>query len=93
MDTKAVFAALYEVCEENAAFFTGMQAGDASQKLVDAMLTIQKHARMLEPVISGFAAIYHYFDFDPHIPANGYRSLVKVCVCFCTTLTNRLVNV
>lgn len=81
MDTKAVFAAVYEVCEENAGFFGGTHAGDAPQRLVDAMLTIQKHARSLEPVISGFAAIYHHFDFDPHIPANGYRSLVKVCVC------------
>ncbi|KAK2903013.1 hypothetical protein Q8A67_007726 [Cirrhinus molitorella] len=84
MDTKAVFTALYEVCEENAAFFSGAtkgQAGDAAQRLVDAMTTIQEHARSLEPVISGFAAIYHHFDFDPHIPANGYRSLVKVVRC------------
>uniref|UniRef100_A0A9J8AMX1 Hormone-sensitive lipase n=1 Tax=Cyprinus carpio carpio TaxID=630221 RepID=A0A9J8AMX1_CYPCA len=84
MDTKAVFTALYDVCEENAAFFSGAtkgQAGDAAQRLVDAMTTIQEHARSLEPVISGFAAIYHHFDFDPHIPANGYRSLVKVVRC------------
>ncbi|XP_066528877.1 hormone-sensitive lipase isoform X2 [Hoplias malabaricus] len=84
MDTKAVFAALYEVCEENVAFFSGGPkgpTGEAAQKLVDALLTIQKHARSLEPVISGFAAIYHHFDFDPHIPANGYRSLVKVVRC------------
>ncbi|XP_051722340.1 hormone-sensitive lipase isoform X2 [Ctenopharyngodon idella] len=84
MDTKAVFTALYDVCEENVAFFSGAtkgQAGDAAQRLVDAMSTIQEHARSLEPVISGFAAIYHHFDFDPHIPANGYRSLVKVVRC------------
>ncbi|XP_059363809.1 hormone-sensitive lipase-like isoform X1 [Carassius carassius] len=84
MDTKAVFTALYDVCEENANFFSGAskgQAGDAAQRLVDAMTTIQEHARSLEPVISGFAAIYHHFDFDPHIPANGYRSLVKVVRC------------
>lgn len=93
MDTKAVFAALYEICEENAAFFSGTQAGDAPQRLVEAMLTIQKHARSLEPVICGFAAIYHHFDFDPHIPANGYRSLVKVCIRLYTTLTNELVNI
>ncbi|XP_050987575.1 hormone-sensitive lipase isoform X2 [Labeo rohita] len=84
MDTKAVFTALYDVCEENAAFFSGTtkgQAGDAAQRLVDAMTTIQEHARSLEPVIAGFAAVYHHFDFDPHIPANGYRSLVKVVRC------------
>ncbi|XP_072547865.1 hormone-sensitive lipase isoform X2 [Salminus brasiliensis] len=84
MDTKAVFTALYEVCEENAVFFSGGPkgpTGEAAQRLVDAMLTIQAHARSLEPVISGFAAIYHHFDFDPHIPANGYRSLVKVVRC------------
>uniref|UniRef100_A0A4W5Q557 Lipase E, hormone sensitive type n=1 Tax=Hucho hucho TaxID=62062 RepID=A0A4W5Q557_9TELE len=45
------------------------------------MTLIQEHARSLEPVISGFAAVYHHFDFDPHIPANGYRSLVKVVRC------------
>lgn len=81
MDTKAVFAALYAVCEENAAFFSGgvkSSQGDAARRLVDVMNQIQEHARCLEPVICGFASVYHHFDFDPHIPANGYRSLVKV---------------
>lgn len=81
MDTKAVFGALYSVCEENATFFSGGAKGpqgDAARRLVDTMNLIQEHARSLEPVISGFAAVYHHFDFDPHIPANGYRSLVKV---------------
>eukprot|EP00064_Thunnus_orientalis_P011637 superscaffoldBa00001697_g11668 len=84
MDTKAVFAALYSVCEENATFFSGGakgSQGDAAKRLVDTMNLIQEHARSLEPVISGFAAVYHHFDFDPHIPANGYRSLVKVVRC------------
>lgn len=81
MDTKAVFAALYSVCEENATFFSGGAKGpqgEAARRLVDVMRLIQEHARSLEPVISGFASVYHHFDFDPHIPANGYRSLVKV---------------
>ncbi|XP_069393843.1 hormone-sensitive lipase isoform X1 [Paralichthys olivaceus] len=84
MDTKAVFAALYSVCEENATFFSGGAKGtqgDAARRLVDTMNLIQEHARSLEPVISGFASVYHHFDFDPHIPANGYRSLVKVVRC------------
>uniref|UniRef100_A0A4W5Q1H1 Lipase E, hormone sensitive type n=1 Tax=Hucho hucho TaxID=62062 RepID=A0A4W5Q1H1_9TELE len=84
MDTKAVFAALYSVCEENATFFSegaNGARGGAAQRLVDTMTLIQEHARSLEPVISGFAAVYHHFDFDPHIPANGYRSLVKVVRC------------
>ncbi|XP_076868864.1 hormone-sensitive lipase isoform X2 [Brachyhypopomus gauderio] len=83
MDSKAVFTALYEVCEENALFFGGgpEKPADAAQRLVDAMLTIQAHARSLEPVLAGFSSIYHHFDFDPHIPANGYRSLVKVVRC------------
>uniref|UniRef100_A0A8C6WN75 Hormone-sensitive lipase n=1 Tax=Neogobius melanostomus TaxID=47308 RepID=A0A8C6WN75_9GOBI len=84
MDTKAVFAALYSVCEENASFFSGGakgSQGDAARRLVDTMSLIQEHARSLEPVILGFAAVYHHFDFDPHIPANGYRSLVKVVRC------------
>ncbi|XP_035485492.2 hormone-sensitive lipase isoform X1 [Scophthalmus maximus] len=84
MDTKAVFAALYSVCEENATFFSrgakGSQ-GDAARRLLESMNLIQEHARGLEPVISGFALVYHHFDFDPHIPANGYRSLVKVVRC------------
>lgn len=81
MDTQAVFAALYGVCEENVAFFSGGAKGtqgDAGRRLVEAMKLIQEHARSLEPVISGFTAVYQHFDFDPHIPANGYRSLVKV---------------
>ncbi|XP_068591397.1 hormone-sensitive lipase isoform X2 [Cebidichthys violaceus] len=84
MDTKAVFAALYSVCEENATFFSGGtkgSQGDAARRLVDTMKLIKEHARSLEPVVSGFAAVYHHFDFDPHIPANGYRSLVKVLRC------------
>ncbi|XP_019751632.1 hormone-sensitive lipase isoform X2 [Hippocampus comes] len=84
MDTKAVFVALYNVCEENAAYFSGRAKGpqnDTARRLVDTMKLIQEHARSLEPVISGFAAVYHHFDFDPHIPANGYRSLVKVVRC------------
>ncbi|XP_068180112.1 hormone-sensitive lipase isoform X2 [Antennarius striatus] len=84
MDTKAVFAALYSVCEENATFFSGGakgSQGDAARRLVDVMRLIQEHARSLEPVICNFASVYHYFDFDPHIPANGYRSLVKVVRC------------
>ncbi|XP_077454789.1 hormone-sensitive lipase isoform X2 [Stigmatopora argus] len=84
MDTKAVFAALYNVCEENATFFSGGAKGpqsDAARRLVNTMKLIQEHARSLEPIISGFTAVYHHFDFDPHIPANGYRSLVKVVRC------------
>uniref|UniRef100_A0AAQ6IN70 Hormone-sensitive lipase n=1 Tax=Anabas testudineus TaxID=64144 RepID=A0AAQ6IN70_ANATE len=84
LQTSAVFAALYSVCEENAAFFSGggkASQGDAARRLVDSMKLIQEHARSLEPVISSFAAVYHHFDFDPHIPANGYRSLVKVVRC------------
>ncbi|KAM9851800.1 hormone-sensitive lipase [Aulostomus maculatus] len=84
MDTKAVFVALYSVCDENVTFFSGGAKGpqgDAARRLVDTMKLIQEHARSLEPVISGFAAVYHHFDFDPHIPANGYRSLVKVVRC------------
>ncbi|XP_047216878.1 hormone-sensitive lipase isoform X2 [Girardinichthys multiradiatus] len=84
MDSQAVFEALYSVCEENVTFFSGGTKGtqgDAGQRLVEVMKRIQDHARNLEPVISGFAAVYHHFDFDPHIPANGYRSLVKVVRC------------
>ncbi|KAK5861870.1 hypothetical protein PBY51_017312 [Eleginops maclovinus] len=84
MDTKAVFAALYSVCEENAEFFSGGSKGsqgDAARRLVDTMKLIKEHARSLEPIISGFTLVYHHFDFDPHIPANGYRSLVKVVRC------------
>uniref|UniRef100_A0A8C9W0Z6 Hormone-sensitive lipase n=1 Tax=Scleropages formosus TaxID=113540 RepID=A0A8C9W0Z6_SCLFO len=83
MDTKAVFTTLYSVCEENVAFFSGGPKGpqgDAARRLVEALTLIQDHARSLEPVISGFTAIYHHFDFD-QIPANGYRSLVKVVRC------------
>uniref|UniRef100_A0A8C5DKV7 Hormone-sensitive lipase n=1 Tax=Gouania willdenowi TaxID=441366 RepID=A0A8C5DKV7_GOUWI len=84
MDTKGVFTALYAVCEENASFFSGGAKGPqglAARRLVEVMKLIQEHAHSLEPVISGFAAVYHHFDFDPHIPANGYRSLVKVVRC------------
>uniref|UniRef100_A0A8C5FG50 Hormone-sensitive lipase n=1 Tax=Gadus morhua TaxID=8049 RepID=A0A8C5FG50_GADMO len=84
MDTRAIFAAVHAVCEENVAFFSGGakgSQGDAARRLMDSMTLIQEHARGLEPVIHGFTSVYHHFDFDPHIPANGYRSLVKVVRC------------
>ncbi|KAJ8289821.1 hypothetical protein GJAV_G00005720 [Gymnothorax javanicus] len=84
MDTKAVFTALYDVCQENVAFFSGGQKGaqgDAARRLAEAMTLIQDHARSLEPIVSSIIAVYHHFDFDPLIPANGYRSLVKVLHC------------
>ncbi|KAG7276214.1 hypothetical protein CRUP_004805 [Coryphaenoides rupestris] len=59
MDTRAVFVALYGVCEENVTFFSGGAKGpqgDAARRLVDAMTLIQEHARSLEPVIHGFAS-------------------------------------
>ncbi|KAM8846695.1 hormone-sensitive lipase isoform 3-T3 [Synchiropus picturatus] len=84
MDTKAVFVALYSVCEENITFFSGGSKGpqgDAAHRLVETLNLIQEHARSLEPVVTGFASVFHHFDFDPLIPANGYRSLVKVVRC------------
>ncbi|CAL8247495.1 unnamed protein product [Lota lota] len=84
MDTRAVFATVHAVCEENVAFFSGGakgSQGDAARRLVGSMTLIQEHAHGLEPVVHGFASVYHHFDFDPHIPANGYRSLVKVVRC------------
>ncbi|XP_034029902.1 LOW QUALITY PROTEIN: hormone-sensitive lipase [Thalassophryne amazonica] len=83
LDTRALFEALYSMCNDNIDFFSAGakgSRGDAA-RLVHTMNVIQEHARNLEPVVCGFAAVYQDFDFDPHVPANGYRSLVKVVRC------------
>ncbi|XP_069041394.1 hormone-sensitive lipase isoform X2 [Lepisosteus oculatus] len=82
MDSRAVFSALYDVCQENVQFFSaqpgGGASGEAARRFVEAFSQIQGHAHSLEPVMGGFSALCHVFDFDPQTPANGYRSLIKV---------------
>ncbi|XP_066575444.1 hormone-sensitive lipase isoform X2 [Amia ocellicauda] len=78
---RAVFSAVYEVCDDNITFFSSPEGGagmGAAGRLVHALTQIQSHAHSLEPVVGGFSALCHVFDFDPQTPANGYRSLLKV---------------
>uniref|UniRef100_A0A9J7WY50 Hormone-sensitive lipase n=1 Tax=Cyprinus carpio carpio TaxID=630221 RepID=A0A9J7WY50_CYPCA len=43
-----------------------------------ALQEIQEHGRAVEPLITGFTAVYHHYDLDAQTPGNGYRTLVKV---------------
>nr|XP_057902740.1 lipase, hormone-sensitive a isoform X2 [Doryrhamphus excisus]XP_057902741.1 lipase, hormone-sensitive a isoform X2 [Doryrhamphus excisus]XP_057902742.1 lipase, hormone-sensitive a isoform X2 [Doryrhamphus excisus]XP_057902743.1 lipase, hormone-sensitive a isoform X2 [Doryrhamphus excisus] len=82
MDFKVVFAALEETCEENISAFSEELSdppyGDVAQRLVVCMKQIQEHGRVLEPMVAGFTAVCHHYDFDAETPGNGYRSLIKV---------------
>ncbi|KAM4630567.1 lipase, hormone-sensitive a isoform 1-T2 [Polymixia lowei] len=81
MDFKAVFAALETVCEDTITALGGppdSPYGNVANRLVTSMKEIQEHGRALVPVISGFTAVYHHYDFDAQTPGNGYRTLVKV---------------
>lgn len=74
MDSRPLFQTLYMLAEDNAAFFRE-SASETALRFVTAFMTIQEHARCLEPVLGHFATIYHIFDLDERTPANGYRSL------------------
>ncbi|CAL8298968.1 unnamed protein product [Lota lota] len=81
MDFKAVFIALETVCDESVDALCGppdLPYGAVAQRLVTTIVQIQEHGRALLPVVAGFAAVYHHYDFDAETPANGYRTLVKV---------------
>ncbi|KAK6323511.1 hypothetical protein J4Q44_G00058500 [Coregonus suidteri] len=81
MDWRAVFTALEAVCEENITALSGptdLLYSNASGRLVTCMRKIQEHGHALEPVVAGFTAVYHHYDFDTETPGNGYRTLVKV---------------
>ncbi|CAB1351235.1 unnamed protein product, partial [Coregonus sp. 'balchen'] len=80
MDWRAVFTALEAVCEENITALSGptdLLYSNASGRLVTCMRKIQEHGHALEPVVAGFTAVYHHYDFDTETPGNGYRTLVK----------------
>ncbi|KAM6974360.1 lipase, hormone-sensitive a [Tautogolabrus adspersus] len=81
MDYKLVFAALETVCEDNISILGGpshVPYGAVATRLVTCMKQIQEHGRVLKPVVAGFTAVYHHYDFDEQTPGNGYRTLVKV---------------
>ncbi|KAG7278778.1 hypothetical protein CRUP_019084 [Coryphaenoides rupestris] len=81
MDSKAVFVALDAVCEETTEALCGspdLPYGAVAQRLVSTLGQIQEHGRALQPVVAGFTAVYHHYDYDAQTPANGYRTLVKV---------------
>lgn len=52
--------------------------GAVAQRMVTCMRQMQEHGRALEPIVGGFIAVYHHYDFDAQAPGNGYRTLVKV---------------
>ncbi|KAG5842895.1 hypothetical protein ANANG_G00182610 [Anguilla anguilla] len=81
MDNAALFASVYAVCEQAAAALAE-EPGEAATTPPAApprpwRASGSTRAR-LEPVVAGLAATFHHFDFDPLVPGNGYRSLVKV---------------
>uniref|UniRef100_A0A8C1SXZ1 Hormone-sensitive lipase n=1 Tax=Cyprinus carpio TaxID=7962 RepID=A0A8C1SXZ1_CYPCA len=88
MDHKDVFAALQTVCSEVILALNGSRSNssnaDATDRLLGVMRQIQEHGRAVEPLITGFTAVYHHFDLDAQTPGNGYRTLVKV-VLSCVT--------
>ncbi|XP_051520090.1 hormone-sensitive lipase-like isoform X3 [Myxocyprinus asiaticus] len=81
MDHKDVFAALQTVCSDVISALYGSLSsshGDNTNRLLGVMRLIQEHGRAVEPLVTGFTAVFHHFDFDAQTPGNGYRTLVKV---------------
>ncbi|KAJ3608882.1 hypothetical protein NHX12_023411 [Muraenolepis orangiensis] len=92
MDFKAVFVTVEAVCEETAAALCGspnLPYGAVAQRLVDTLARVQEHGRALLPLVSGFVAVYHHYDFDAQTPGNGYRTLVKVVLSCLLHIVNK----
>ncbi|XP_060760865.1 lipase, hormone-sensitive a isoform X3 [Neoarius graeffei] len=81
MDHHLVFSTLETVCEEAISaintHFSSLQ-NDATSQLLATMRDIHEHGQAVKALVSGFAAVYHHFDFNTETPGNGYRTLVKV---------------
>lgn len=81
MEYKVLFASLETVCEKIITVMcapSDLPYGAVAHRMVTCMRQIQEHGRALEPVVGGFIAVYHHYDFDAQTPGNGYRTLVKV---------------
>ncbi|TNN38849.1 Hormone-sensitive lipase [Liparis tanakae] len=80
MDYKEVFASLETVCEDNISILCGpsdLPYGAVAGRLLACMKEIREHGRALLPVVAGFTAVFHHYDFDEQTPGNGYRTLAK----------------
>ncbi|KAB5517892.1 hypothetical protein PHYPO_G00172670 [Pangasianodon hypophthalmus] len=88
MDHRHVFNTLETVCEETISaisMHSSLLQNDATSQLLATMRRIHEHGQAVNALVSGFAAVYHHFDFNTDTPANGYRTLVKVvlsCVLY-----------
>ncbi|KAM9298838.1 hormone-sensitive lipase [Gastrophryne carolinensis] len=82
MDPRPLFQAVEALCQDNIKHF-GESNTEVGTRLVQAFTRIQEQAQGLEPSLRALAAVCPLFDLDPHTPANGYRSLMKV-VLACT---------
>ncbi|XP_053493714.1 lipase, hormone-sensitive a isoform X1 [Ictalurus furcatus] len=81
MDHHHVFNTLETVCEEAISaisMHSSLLQNDATSQLLATMRRIHEHGQALKALVSGFATVYHHFDFDTDTPANGYRTLIKV---------------
>ncbi|XP_051949553.1 hormone-sensitive lipase-like [Xyrauchen texanus] len=81
MDHENVFSALQTVCSDVISALYGSpnsSNGNTTDRLLGVMRQIQEHGRAVEPLVTGFTAVYHHFDFDAQTPGNGFRTLVKV---------------
>lgn len=81
MEYKVLFTSLETVCEKIITVMcapSDLPYGAVAQRMVTCMRQMQEHGRALEPVVGGFIAVYHHYDFDAQTPGNGYRTLVKV---------------
>ncbi|KAK3508375.1 hypothetical protein QTP70_025790, partial [Hemibagrus guttatus] len=76
-----IFNTLETVCEESISaisMHSSLLQNDATSQLLETMRRIHEHGQAVNALVSGFAAVYHHFDFSTETPANGYRTLVKV---------------
>ncbi|XP_060721851.1 lipase, hormone-sensitive a [Tachysurus vachellii] len=81
MDHRHIFDTLGTVCEESISaisMHSSLLQNDATSHLLETIRCIHEHGQAVSALVSGFAAVYHHFDFSTETPANGYRTLVKV---------------
>lgn len=62
----------------NIEFFTA-GGNEKSDRIEEAFRILLDHlTKGIQPNIEQFIRIAHYCDYDPSLPANGYRSFVKI---------------
>ena len=73
-----IYDTLVEHCQSNIQYF-GLDSNTVTGKrFLDAFRNVIEHIEIIRKYVTEIDGFLNEYDFDEMIPANGYRSLVKV---------------